>query len=141
MPHTYRVILALLVLGALVLLCLRWNVNSRPRIKAYGPRSRKPDDSYQATNAIAKLLLEVLDLRERAARWPAILKTINPEDVPVIRTVLLELRWLHVDSPDKALMLIERACIESKRSGETPTRLELLEIAKSLADPAVQSSQ
>ena len=130
--------LATLFVGVLVFTYLRWRASYRPPVRFPQPLSRKPDESYQATNAIAKLLLEVLSLRDRKARWPEILKTLNPDDSPSLRTVLLELRWLHVNSPDTALQLIERVCIKAKRPGEEPTRLELLEIANSLAEVAHQ---
>ena len=88
----------------------------------------------QAHDPIASLVLDVLSLRDGAAQWPAILTKLNPEDLPKLRTVLLELRWLYRNRPDAALRLIERVCIATRKSGSATSRLELLEMSKSLAE-------
>lgn len=133
--------IAVLIFFGLVVAYLRWRASYRPPIRFPQPRGRRPDDSYQATNSIAKLLTDVLALRERGAGWPAILKTLNPDDVPHLRTVLLELRWLHVNEPDRALQLIERVCLKAKRPNESFTRLELLDLARALAERLTQKAQ
>lgn len=135
MSPSAKVLLTALAVGAVfVVVARRWRRPHQARARVYGPRSRKADDSYQAAHAAAGLLSDVLDLRGRKARWPAILQTLNPDESPSLRTVLLELRWLHVDEPSRALWWMEEACIQAK--GRALSRLELLERAKVLSEGA-----
>ncbi len=122
--------LLLVIFGALAFVFRRWQANYKPRLRHPAPRSKRPDDSYQATNGAAKLLNDVLSLRHRSARWPEVLKTLNPFDEPRIRTILLELRWPNVENPDAVLKVIEDACLSVGSSAQSPTREELLEIAR-----------
>ena len=85
---------------------------------------------YAEMSTGAKLLNDVLALKSRDAQWPDILQTLNPDDEPRIRTVLLELRWPHVLVPHAALSLIETVCLAADRSGDASSRLDLLERAK-----------
>ena len=122
--------LLLIVLGFLALALRRWQATYRPRLRHPAPRSKRTDESFQATNDTAKLLTEVLALRKRSAQWPEILKIINPLDEPRIRTVLLELRWPHVADPDLVLKAIEEVCLSVNRNAQSPTRVDLLELSK-----------
>jgi hypothetical protein len=93
------------------------------------PSSKRAEPSYQETNSRAKLFLEVLALKEGAARWPAILQRLNRENEPHIRTLLLELRSHCTADPVAVLEAIESECISAKREGKSPSRAELLERA------------
>ncbi len=95
------------------------------------PRSKGTDRSYQETNSVAKLFLEAVSLKEGDASWPVVLKHLNTENEPRIRTLLLELRWLNPSNPREALEVIETICMESKHESETLTRADLLERAQS----------
>lgn len=131
MISTLRIGLLILVLGGVVLAFMRWRANYKLRPRYPRARNKVVPDSYQETNSEAKLLADVLALKERSAQWPDILKTLNPDDEPRIRTVLLELRWPHVFAPHTALNIIESICLSANRSGNMRSRLELLELAKS----------
>lgn len=101
------------------------------------PRSRSTVRTYQETNPIARLFLETRSLQESAANWPRVLKGLNTDDVPRIRTLLLELRAFDTSSPHAALAAIEAVCIECKRVSPQVTREELLERALlRMKDPA-----
>ena len=95
------------------------------------PRSKSTERSYQETNSVAKLFLETVSLKESHATWPAILKGLNAQDEPRVRTLLLELRTLAVTNPHDALKAIEAVCIDSKHESEMLTRPEILERAHS----------
>ncbi|MCK6423712.1 MAG: hypothetical protein L6Q75_01310 [Burkholderiaceae bacterium] len=93
------------------------------------PRSRSTVRTFQETNPIARLFLETRSLQESAANWPRVLKGLNADDVPHIRTLLLELRAFDTSSPRAALAAIEAVCIECKRVSPQVTREALLERA------------
>ena len=93
------------------------------------PRSRKPEPAFHETNSLARLFVEVLALKEGTPTWPSILKRLNPSDNPHTRTILLELRSLPAADPEAVLNAIEQICIESKREGQDPSQVELLERA------------
>lgn len=95
------------------------------------PRSKRATPTYQQTNAVAKLFIETLQLKESSARWPRILQGLNPDDDPQTRTILLELRTLSAADPRKVLLAIEGTCLNSKQGGDQLTRMDLLERAKS----------
>jgi hypothetical protein len=95
------------------------------------PRSRKIDLSYQETNSVAKLFLATVSLKEGQSTWPVVLKGLNTEDEPRIRTLLLELRQMSTSSPQPVLEVIEEVCIQSKEKCGELTRAELLERALS----------
>ena len=94
------------------------------------PRSRGTELSYQETNSVAKLFLEAASLKESDANWSSVLKLLNAEDEPRIRTLLLELRELNISNPRCTLETIEAVCIESKRESEKLSRADLLERAQ-----------
>jgi hypothetical protein len=123
--------LALLLLIAIVaLLLLRRRTSHRPATRHPRIRSRPIGGSYSEANGIAKLLSEVQALKERAAQWADILKTLNPDDQPRVRTVLLELREPHIFAPHTALDAIESVCLTAERPNDHLSRLDLLERAK-----------
>jgi hypothetical protein len=93
------------------------------------PRSKSTELTYQESNSIAKLFLETVSLRESEASWPIVLKGLNKDDEPRVRTLLLELRSFDTSSPNKILVAIESVCIVSKRERQQFTRVELLERA------------
>jgi hypothetical protein len=130
MTFPQKIALLLIVFGVLAFLFRHWQTSSKPTVRHLAPRSKRPDDSYQATNTTAKLLTEVLGLRERRAQWPEILKTLNPSDEPHVRTILLELRWPHIANPDEVLKVIEDVCLSVNLSGQTPSRVEILELTR-----------
>jgi hypothetical protein len=130
MTFLQKIAILLIAVGVLAFVFRQWQTSSKPVIRHLAPRSKRPDDSYQATNTTAKLLTEVLALRERHAQWPEILKTLNPSDEPHVRTVLLELRWPNVANPDDVLKVIEDVCLSVNLSGQSPSRVELLESAR-----------
>ena len=102
---------------------------SKPRILP-PPRSKSTERSYEETNSVAKLFLEIISLKESAANWPSVLKGLNTQDEPRIRTLLLELRSFDSSSARQALEAIEAVCIESKHESEKLTRAELLQRAQ-----------
>ena len=128
-----EVALILVTCVAVALALQLWKLRSRST-PSRSRRLAKKIPLAEPHDPIASLVLDVLSLRDMAAQWPAILTTLNPEDLPKLRTVLLELRWLYRDHPDAALRLIERVCIASRKSGSPTSRLELLEMSKSLAE-------
>ena len=73
----------------------------------------------------------MVSLKESDANWPSVLKGLNTEDEPRIRTLLLELRGLNASNPREALETIETVCIESKHESEQLTRADVLERAQS----------
>ncbi len=130
---TAEVALLLVTVVALALALRLWALRARSSSRRRLRLARSVSVA-EADDPIANLLLDVLSLRERSAQWPAILTQLNPEDQPKFRTVLLELRWLYRDYPDAALRLVERVCIATRKSGSASSRLELLEMSKSLAE-------
>jgi len=130
---TAEVALVLVSIVAVVLGFRLWSLRSR---SSQGQRIRlaRSIPAPEAQDPIASLLLDVLSLRDSSAQWAAILTKLNPEDQPKLRTVLLELRWLYRDYPDAALRLIERVCMATRKAGSPSSRLELLEMSKSLAE-------
>jgi hypothetical protein len=95
------------------------------------PRSAGLARSYQETNSVASLFLDVLKLKEGDATWPGILRHLNPENDPQIRTLLLELRQAQAAEPRQVLDTIEAVCMASKPESEWLSRADLLERAKS----------
>src|SRR5690348_58511 len=80
-----------LVLGGLAAAYLLLISKRKPRVLP-PPSSKRPEPSYQEINSRAKLFLEVLALKESSPKWPSVLRKLNLEDDPHIRTLLLELR-------------------------------------------------
>jgi hypothetical protein len=105
--------------------------NQRKRRVLPPPRSKGTARSYQETNSVARLFLETVSLKEGEANWPRVLKGLNAEDEPRIRTLLLELRLLNPSDPRGALEAIEAVCIGSRDESDQLTRAELLERAHS----------
>jgi len=64
---------------------------TRPKVLP-PPRSRGTAKTFQESNSAASLLLDVLALKGQDAQWATVLKKLNPEDAPHVRTLLLELR-------------------------------------------------
>jgi hypothetical protein len=117
-----QLVSVVLILAAVYLLL---NPRRKPRVLP-PPRSNRGEPSYQEANSLAKLFVEVLALKDSAAKWPTILQKLNLEDEPHIRTLLLELRSHCAADPSTGLEAIERACIAAKREGQSPPRAELL---------------
>ncbi len=92
-------------------------------------RSGQFDDTDKTVQPVTELFLQVLELRKRAAKWPEIINTLNPANEHHIRTVLLEMRWVSVASPDVALSILENVCHAAKASGRNMKLLDLLETA------------
>jgi hypothetical protein len=130
---TAEIALILMTLVAVALVLQVWKLRARSN-PSRSRRLAKKIPLVEAHDPIASLVLDVLSLRDESAQWSAILTKLNPEDQPKLRTVLLELRWLYRDHPDAALRLIERVCIATRKSGSASSRLELLEMSKSLAE-------
>jgi len=130
---TTEVALLVVTIVAVALAVRLWMLRAQPTPRK-GRRFAKQVPVAEVHDEIAGLMLDVLALRDQAAQWSAILAKLNPEDLPKLRTVLLELRWLYRDHPDAALRLVERVCIATRKSGSAASRLELLEISKSLAE-------
>ena len=122
-PWLSATLFALLLLGGLVALYFWHKPSNKPRIRP-PPRSRKPDESYQAVNSLARLFLEAVALKEERAKWPGVLKTLNPEDEPRIRTLLLELRQPDAVDPRTALQAIEQTCIQAQSESRSFSRAE-----------------
>jgi hypothetical protein len=119
----------LLLLGCLLAGYMLAQKNRRkPRVLP-PPRSKRKSESYQEKNSVAKLFLEAVTLKENHANWPKVLKELNSEDEPFIRTLLLELRQLNTNSPREALEAVVYVCMESKDEGDRLTRADLLERA------------
>lgn len=95
------------------------------------PRSKSTERLYQETNSVARLFIETVSLKECRPNWSTVLKELNAEDEPRIRTLLLEMRDLDASSTYRALEAVEAVCIKSKQKSERLTRVELLERAKS----------
>ena len=114
-----------LMLGGCAAIYLLVNPKRKPRVLP-PPRSKKAEPSYQETDSLAKLLLEVLALKESDAKWPTILHQLNIEGEPHVRTLLLELRSHGIADPSAVLQVVESACIAAKREGKSPSRVELL---------------
>jgi hypothetical protein len=130
---TTEVALLVVTIVAVALAVRLWTLRAQLNPRR-GRRSAKQVPVAEVHDEIAGLMLDVLALRDQAAQWSAVLARLNPEEQPKLRTVLLELRWLYRDHPDAALRLIERVCIATRKSGSAASRLELLEMSKSLAD-------
>ena len=130
--------LLILILVGLAVAYNRWRANYKPPAWQPRPRNLLLVPSGQATSDVARLLADVLALKQRHAQWPDILKTLNPDDEPRIRAVLLELRGPHVFVPHTALNIIESVCVSAKGSGGEPARLDLLELAKASMDRVTQ---
>lgn len=94
------------------------------------PRSKRIDRPYQETDSVARLFLETVSLKAGAANWPTVLRRLNTEDEPRVRTLLLELRQFETSNPREALEAIETVCIESKHESVSLTRADLLERAR-----------
>jgi hypothetical protein len=135
-----KVLLLIVAIGVVIFAFRRWQENYKPPVRHRAPRSKRPDDSYQATNSRAKLLTETVALRKRNAQWPEILKTLNPSDEPRIRTILLELRWPNLEKPHSVLQEIEDTCLSAGLQRQSPSRVELLEMAKTRNQDAAPSS-
>lgn len=112
-------------LAGLAVAYLLPSLKRKPRVLP-PPTSKRAEPSYQETNSRAKLFLEVMALKEGAARWPAILQRLNHENEPHIRTLLLELRSHRTADPVTVMEVIESECIAAKREGQSPSRAELL---------------
>lgn len=123
-----QLVSVVLFVGCLAAAYLLLSPKPKPRVLP-PPTSRRAEPSYQETNSLAKLFVEVLALKESAARWPTILRRLNGEDEPHIRTLLLELRSHRAADPNAVLAAIESTCIAAKRETLSPTRSELLERA------------
>lgn len=128
-------IVVVVALGGLAAAYLLPTPKRKPRVLP-PPSSKRAAPSYQETNSLAKLFLEVLALKEAAARWPAILQNLNRESEPHIRTLLLELRSHRTADPVTVLEAIESECIAAKREGLSPSRAELLGRALSVVRKA-----
>lgn len=118
-------LIVVVALGGLAAAYLLPTRKRKPRVLP-PPTSKRAAPSYQETNSLAKLFLEVLALKEGAARWPAVLQKLNHENEPHIRTLLLELRSHRTADPVTVLEAIESECIAAKREGLSPSRAELL---------------
>lgn len=103
---------------------------TRPKVLP-PPRSKGTARTFQESNSAASLLLDVLALKEQDARWATVLKKLNPDDTPHVRTLLLELRDFNQNTPQNVLETIEVICIESRGESEKLTRSDLLERTKS----------
>lgn len=115
-------------------------LSAAPKLRVLPPpTTKKPEPPYHETNSLAKLFVEAVGLKERAAKWPAILRSLNPDDEPHIRTLLLELRSHRAADPNSVLEAIERTCIAAKRGGQSPSRCELLERALTVLREATPS--
>lgn len=122
--------LVLLLLVSLVALYVHWLSAHKARPGQPRRRSKSAIPAHAEANDAAKLLSEVLALKQQQATWPNILQTLNPDDVPRIRTVLLELRGPHIFVPHTALNIIESTCLSAERPNNKLSRLDLLERAK-----------
>jgi hypothetical protein len=121
-------------ISAVVLTCIGIAIKyllakQHPRVRP-PPRVQPTERTYQVTNHVARLFLEVLELKKVEVQWPAILQQLNPEDEPHIRTLLLELRASNATDPRQALDAIEEVCIAAKPESERLSRAELLERAR-----------
>ena len=127
-------VVLLVVAGVLAYLYQR--ANYKPKTRHPTIRSRSTVGSYQQTNSAAKLLADAVALKEIDAKWPRVIQTLNAEDEPRLRTVLLELRRFDVDSPQAALKAIEDVCLASHHESGTLSRFDLLDRAKSVLERA-----
>lgn len=122
--------LLLLVVAVAVATYLLLRADRTPRVRHPTIRSKSTVPSFQESNSAAWLLAGVDRLRGQDATWPRILQTLNPEDSPQLRTVLLELRSLKVASPHMVLNAIEESCLASYRESNTLSRMDILDRAK-----------
>jgi hypothetical protein len=111
--------------------------NDKPRVLP-PPRSKSTELSYQETNSVASLFLEVVALKKEDARWPSLLKRLNPGNEAHVRTLLLEIRQSNSTDPRSALELIEKVCISSKSESDDLSRSDLLERAIAMLLPEKQ---
>ena len=123
-------LLLLLVVALAVAAYLFLRPNRTPRVRHPTIRSKSTVPSFQESNSAARLLAGVDQLKGHNATWPGILQTLNPEDSPQLRTVLLELRSLQVASPQLVLKAIEEACLASYRESGSLSRVDILDRAK-----------
>ena len=132
-PKTVNVvaILLLLLLVGLATAYLLRRTDKPPKVRHPTIRSKSTVRSFQETNSAARLLAGVTKLKNHNAIWPSILQTLNSDDDPQVRTVLLELRSLHVSEPRVVLDVIEQICVASHRESNTLSRVDILDRAKS----------
>ena len=123
-------LLLLLLLVGLATAYFLLRPNKPTQIRHPTIRSKGTTRSFQETNSAARLLAGVTDLRKQEATWPKMLETLNSDDNPQVRTVLLELRSVHVGEPGLVLDAIEEACLASYRESNTLSRVDILDRAK-----------
>lgn len=114
---------------------MRLSLRPKPRVLP-PPTSKRAEPAYHETSDLAKLFVEVLELKKSSAKWPKILRRLNLEDEPHIRTLLLELRSHRIAEPGAVLEAIESTCIAAKSDGQSPSRTELLERSLAVLQPA-----
>ena len=124
-------ILLLLLLVGLVTAYLLRGTDKPSRVRHPTIRSKSTARSFQETNSAASLLAGVTKLKRHDATWPSVLQTLNSDDDPQVRTVLLELRSLYVSEPRVVLDAIEQICVASHRESNTLSRVDILDRAKS----------
>lgn len=125
------------ILGFVVAVYFLRKANGKPRVRP-PPRSKSTERTYQETNSVAGLFLQVVALKESGTQWPRVLRRLNPDDEPHVRTLLLEMRGCHGTDPHAALEALERVCIASKHESDHLSRAELLERAKAILLSAEQ---
>ena len=118
-------LIAVLAIGYLLL-----RADRQPKIRHPTIRSKSTARSFQETNSAARLLAGVTQLRKDDSPWPIILRTLNSDDNPQVRTVLLELRALRVSDPQSVLVAIEEACLASYRESSALSRVDIMDRAK-----------
>lgn len=115
---------------ALPLAYLFFRTEKPPRVRHPTIRSKSTAPTFQETNSAARLLAGVTELKGQHPTWPKLLQTLNADDHPQVRTVLLELRQLQVLDPQRVLDAIEEACLASHRESHGLSRVDILDRAK-----------
>jgi hypothetical protein len=122
--------LCLLLVAGISALYIRWRSSYRPKTRHPRVRSKSTSAPFSKVNGAASLLEDVHSLKKASAQWPEILKRLNPDDEPHIRTILLEIRGPHIFAPHVALNIIEDICLSTPKPNGALTRMHLLERVK-----------